>query len=269
MAVELTGLIGRVSPSKLETAQKCLQQFAFRYVERLPENFRASLQFGIAADDTSNEVYRAKMATGRTPARKDVQDQFAAAWDYASAAVDDWGDESKGELLDVGVKAMAKWRDRIAEFVQPRAVQQTITKVVVDPVTGDSFELKGVLDLRAADPAGVEVAADLKTAGRAYGKDAFERRSQPTAYTLLADLPTFEFHVLTTTKEPQTQVLRATISDSARFAFLKRAGMIRRQIENAFRTGDWLPNRTHMMCSRRYCEFWRECERRNGGQVPA
>lgn len=262
-------LTGRWSPSKLETAQKCLQQFAFRYVERLPEQFRASMQFGNAADDTSNEVYRDKMRSGRTPARSDVQERFAAAWDYAAAAVDDWGDESKDALTDIGTRAMAKWRDRIADFVQPTAVQLKLEKPVADPTTGETWTLSGVIDLRGAAPDKTELTADLKTSGRAYARDVFQRKAQPIAYTILADTPTFEFHVLTTTKEPQTQVLRAEIPDADRMAWLRRASMVKRQVEHALRTGDWLPNRTHQMCSRRYCEHWRECEKRNGGQVPA
>lgn len=266
--VTLESLIGRMSPSRLETATKCLAQFAFRYVERLPERFRAAMQFGNAVDDTGNGTYRAKQQRGVTPSAKDVQERFAAAWDYESAAVDDWGEETRGSLLDTGVKAVAAWRDRIAVHVQPEGVQQMLEAQVVDPVSGDPFVLTGYLDVRgvAKDR---RLVADLKTSGKRYSPDVFSRKFQPVVYTLCTGIPTFEYHVLTTTKTPQTQVLRATLPDSDRDAFLRRAGMIRRQIAHAWQTGDWIPNRTHQMCSRRYCEFWATCEKRHGGRVPA
>lgn len=267
--MSLESLIGRMSPSRLETAAKCLAQFAFRYVERLPERFRAAMQFGNAVDDTGNGTYEAKRKSGATPSKSDVQERFAAAWDWAAAAVDDWEDETAGQLLDVGVKAVAAWRDRIAVHVVPEAVQEKLEAVVADPATGDRFVLTGYLDVRGNVPSKQRrVVADLKTSGRVYRPDVFARRFQPVTYTLLTGIPTFEYHVLTTTKEPQTQVLRATLPDSDRDAFLRRAGMIRRQVGHAYATGDWLPNRSHMMCSRRYCEFWATCEKRHGGRVP-
>ena len=43
--------------------------------------------------------------------------------------------------------------------------------------------------------------------------------------------------------------------------------MIRRQIRNAYMTGDWLPNRQHMLCSKTYCEQWHRCQGEFGGEV--
>jgi hypothetical protein len=267
--VTLESLIGRVSPSRLETAARCLAQFAFRYIERLPERFRAAMQFGNAVDATGNGVYEAKLKSGETAPVRDVQDRFAAAWDWEASAVDDWEGEERGALLDVGVRCVSAWRDRIAVHVVPEAVQEKLETVVADPSTGEQFTLTGYLDVRGNVPSKQRrVVADLKTSGRAYRPDVFARRFQPVTYTLLTGIPTFEYHVLTTTKEPQTQIMRATLPDSDRESFLRRAGMLRRQVAHAFTSGDWLPNRGHMLCSRRFCEFWSTCEKRHGGRVP-
>lgn len=266
MVQTLDTLLGRVSVSRLETAQRCLAKFCFDYVERRPRAFSVASSFGNAADDCANVVYRSKRRTGETPSRDDVAERFAAAWDYEAGAIEDWGDTTRGKLLDTGTKGMGVWRDRIAAFIEPTEAQETITKTVEDPATGDRFELTGALDLRGIVQ-GRRVVADLKTSGRRYRADVFSRRMQPTAYTLLAGVPTFEYHVVTKTKEPQTQVLRCSVPDTARDHFLRTAGMIRRQVAHAFRAGDWLPNRTHTLCSRRYCDHWRECEQRHGGTV--
>jgi len=261
-------LIGTLSPSRIATAQRCLAQFAFRYVERLPTTSSPALQFGVAMDAVSTAAYRVKMKSGETPAAKDVADRFAAEWDFAAAAVEQWGDDDRGSLLDSGTRGAKLWRESIATHVVPLAVQEHLSATVVDPTTRDPFTLHGYLDLRRAQPGG-SVVADLKTSRARFQAARLSREWQPAAYTLLAGTATFEYHVLTTTKQPEMQVLRAHVSDSDRSAFLVRAGMLRRQVVTALRSGDWLPNRTHVLCSRRYCDHWAACEARYGGKVPA
>jgi hypothetical protein len=38
-------------------------------------------------------------------------------------------------------------------------------------------------------------------------------------------------------------------------------------VQQAIRTGLFLPNRSSYMCSRKYCTFWRVCQREFGGEV--
>lgn len=269
----LAHLLDVVSPWKLETAQQCLAKFYFRYVERIYDgSFRAAMQFGNAVDATGNDTYRAKQLSGRTPAAKDVQERFAAHWDFEAGAVDDWGDDDRGSLLDRGVAGVALWRDRVAAFVTPQHAQHDLTREVTDPVSGDTFTLRGIVDLRGTvrvEGQEQRVTADLKASHRRYEAATFQRKFQPVAYSLLTDTPRFDYHVLVSTKTPQTQVMSCTISDADRAAFLRRAAMLRRQVAHAFRTGDWLPNRSGNLCSRRYCPFWSTCEQRFGGRVPA
>lgn len=265
--VTLDELTGVVSPSRLETAQRCLAQFCFRYVERIRERWRSSLSFGRAVDDCGTSTYTRKIQNGTTPVAREVQELFAQAWEWESEAVDDWEDgDSKGALLDTGVRAVARWRDAVAQYLDPLAVQNRLQMGVQDS-QGDAFGVQGILDVRGT-VRGVPVVADLKTAGKTYRPDAFARRMQPAAYTLLTGVSRFEFHVLTKAKEPQVQVLRWLVPDTERTSFVRRAGMIRRMIGHAFRSGDWLPNRSHYLCTRRHCEFWATCERRYGGRVP-
>lgn len=289
----LDTLIGSVSPSRLDTAQRCMAQFYFRYVEKLRERWRSRLSFGKACDDAGNAVYVAKQALGTTMSRSDVQEQFAAAWDFHAMQIDEWEEgDTHGQLLDRGTQAMAEWRDRIALFMSPTGVQEKISATVKCPRTGDEFVLNGVIDVRGTVPMRAElragdamnrfasigneiaeatqlaVVADLKTAAKRYMADAFVRRSQPAAYTLLTGCDQFEFHVLvTTTTGAKTQVLRSQVTDADRNGFVQRAAMIRRHVAHAYKTGDWLPNRTHTLCTRRHCEFWATCEARFGGRV--
>jgi len=268
-----------VSPSKLTCAGQCLAKFFFRYVERAPTGFRGMQQLGSAADAAANEAWRAKMRTGSAPPASDVAEMFAAEWDYAAGAVDEWEPgESRGAFLDVGTAGMRLWRDGVAEHAAPDAVQEKLTADVEDQPAGSKFRLTGVIDVRARLPAGpagtvgddvntAPMVADLKVSRRAYSARDFCSSAQPPAYSLLAGIARFQYHVIVANKPPRLQVLGAVVTDDARASFLLRAGMLRRQVEHAARTGDWLPNRQHQLCSRRYCDHWRQCEQRFGGSV--
>lgn len=261
-------LIGVVSPSKLENAARCDARFLFGYVERLPRPFRADAQHGNAIDTTGNLTYEEKLRRGRTPAKRQVAEIFAAQWDFEAGAIDDWQGQDRGALLDVGVHLVKTWRDDIAQHCVPESTQRRMRQRVIDEITGDTFELEGVVDMIGSTVVPRAV-ADLKGSSRAYRADRMLRSFQPVSYTLLAGTPVFEFHVLVRTRHPYLQVLRATIPDSERRAFLHRAALIRRRIASNLQTGNWLPNRAEMLCSRRYCPYWRACEKRFGGTVPA
>lgn len=265
--VTLDSLIARVSPSRLETAASCLARILFGYVEREPWGFRASAQFGHAVDDLRGGFYQEKIRTGITSTRSDARDRFAAAWDFHADAIDDWQGWKRGELLDSGTKGAGTWRDEVAQFVEPKGVQVRLERVVHDPTTGDPFVLNGIIDL-TAKIAGRDTIVDNKTSERRYQASRVVRSFQPAAYSVLGGFGAFEYHVQTVTASPELQVLRAEISDNDRHSFLLRAGMLRRQIAHAWTTGDWLPNRSHFLCTRRYCDHWARCEKRFGGRVP-
>lgn len=264
-------VIAKMSPSRLDVAQRCLALFRFRYVEpdgrNMPHAWR--MAFGSAMDDAANVVYRRKLESHETVSSSEVADLFANAWDYNATLVEDFESSSRGELLDVGVRGAALWRDNIAQHVQPtKPPQLHVARDITDPRTREKWTLHGYLDL-LCEINSTQVVSDLKTSAKRYNDSALTTNSQPAAYTLLTDVPTFQYHVLTNTKKPQTQVLSAHVSDDVRNSYIVRAGMLRRQVRHAYMTGDWIPNRQHVLCSRRYCDQWERCTREFGGEVKA
>lgn len=256
----------RLTPSKLETARMCMARFRFEYVDRLPRRARADAELGNAADTTANEAYLQRKARDTLPAVGDVLDRFAAMWDWHAALVEEWDGETRGAMLDDGVRCMRLWRTRVAPHVRPESVQPTIRRQF--GAAGDVWTLSGRLDVVADTGAGRAI-ADLKLSARRFGADRITRSTQPAAYSLLSDAPIFEFHVLVRTVTPQVQILRGVVDDVDRAHFLRVAEMTRRTIRAASTTGDWIPNRGHFLCSRRYCPFADACEREYGGRVPA
>lgn len=268
--VTLGDLIGRMSPSRIDCANRCLAQFYFRYVERSPFKGKSvALSYGNAFDTTSGRTYEAKLNDDNhtTPSASDVQDRWADAWDYHAQVIDDWGEVSKSQMLDRGVQGVKLWRDNIAQFVTPiEKPQVRLQKTVTDPISGEQFDLMGFVDLRAIVK-GRDVVADMKAPGKLYNPDRLLNETQPVAYTLLADVSRFEYHIMTSAKTPKVQVIGADISKDAQQSFLLRTGMLRRQVSNAWMSGDWLPNRQHQLCKRRYCDDWSSCEAKFGGSV--
>lgn len=263
-------LIADMSPWRTDCASQCLAKFGFRYLEQIKHPHQSvAAAYGSALDEVGNSVYSEKLASEntKTASAEDVADRFASAWDYNAAVVDDWGDEKAGKLLDRGVKGAKLWREGIALWVDPISPpQKKLSKRVTDPLHGDEFNLFGYLDLHA-HVRGRETIIDLKAPGKRYSESKMVTESQPTCYTIMTGVRRFEYHVVTNNNNPGLQVLGATIDDSQQRFYLTRVGMIRRQIKHAYMTGDWLPNRNHVLCKRRYCAHWRECEVRYGGKV--
>lgn len=266
--LNLERLIGRMSPSRLEAAQQCLARVYFQYVDEPPPRaMGVDASFGNAFDELGNDVYAEKIRTGETPKANDVADRFAGIWEWHADYTEAWGDDTPGELLDRGTEAAKLWRSRIAAHVFPHATQERLQRTVTDPITGERFDLYGYVDLRA-QVLDHETVVDLKAPRRRIPAARVLREFQAPVYSILTERPWFEYHVVTRNKNPQTQILRTHISDSHRRATLVRAGMLRRQIRVAWQTGDWLPNRTGNLCSRRWCDHWQRCERKYGGRVP-
>lgn len=269
MSADLDYLIGTVSPSKLDTATQCLAKFAYSYVYRLPRGYSAALQIGNALDATGDHVYGHKMEHGTLPSAKDAREFFAAQWDYEAGAVTDWGKDTRGALTDIGTKGVGTWHGAIPPHVVPTATQRMIEVDVQDKASGDVFGLRGKVDMVGVVPQLGDrmVVTDLKSSGKRYAESKITKGLQPAAYTILTGIPTFEYHVVTRAKTPTVQILRGRISDDERDSFVHRAAMTRRVIEFAFRTGNWVPNRSHQNCSRKYCDHWATCEREHGGRV--
>ncbi len=269
--MDLTRTLGWMSPSKIDCAARCLAQFYFRYVEgRRSALWGSSIVLGRAMDVATGAALATKQQTGKTPSAGDCADRFAAEWELESATVEHWDDEdTPGGLLDWGCAAAKLWQGSIAEHIQPLHMQQKVQREARDPSTGERWMFSGYLDLVAQVERTQEtIVGDLKVSGRRYGADKLTRGWQPALYTWMTELPTFQYHVLVQNKTPAIQIIGTTFTPADHDATMVQVGMLRRQIRNAAQTGDWLPNRRHTLCTRRYCEHWHRCEAKFGGRVP-
>jgi len=279
---QLGDVINKMSPSRIDAAQRCLALFKYRYVDvqRHAEPRAWKTAFGTAMDDAANGVYQQKLDTHVTPSANDVAERFDWAWDLQKPLIEQWEDAKPGDILDRGTQGAKMWRENIALYMQPTQKPQFhVEREIVDPKDNSTWTLHGFIDLVGQvdglaasfnDMApGTTINVDLKTSGKRYSESKLQTASQPAAYTILTGEPKFAYHVITTTKKPVTQWLQADISPSIQHLYVVRAGMTRRMIRNAYMTGDWMPNRDHVLCSRKYCGEWARCQAEFGGEVKA
>jgi hypothetical protein len=260
----------QLSPSRLDGWFRCQQQWRYIYLDGIRRAPSIALAFGKAFDETANEVYGHKGLTGDTLPVQDVQSIFAGYWDKEAQHVSDWSDDGeaadRGALLDSGVGIASKWRDEIAQHVQPIAIQERVEIPAVDPRTGDAFTVLGFVDL-IGEANGQRFIADAKTSKRKWSPDQAIRSLQPAIYSQGTGLSAFQFHVGVRTKTPAVQNVTIDVTDTDRDFAIKRILIARRQITHAMKTGDFLPNRQSVLCTKRHCGFWEQCVKDNGGTV--
>ncbi len=65
------------------------------------------------------------------------------------------------------------------------------------------------------------------------------------------------------TKTPQLVQISCTINKADVASVEKLYPVVQRGIRGGF----FAPNRSHYLCSRKYCGFWRRCQQEFGGEV--
>ena len=265
---------------------KCGYQFFRRYVlgEKKPPT--AALAFGRSDDEAKNVVYDHKIETGETLGINECQELFAANFEQQTEEVEDWKGDKPGDLKDTGVRLMGAWREQIAIDTHPVMTQ----KKFAVPITyrkregGErSFLFEGVLDL-VEDTAAVRVITDNKTSAQKWGKGRVQDSTQALFYGVAAerdeDLRALEvdpnqmhFHVAVKSKTPQLQHPSQDPDMVRRTDRQERQGAVRSMVlfhtavEANMANDSFLPNRSHFMCSRRWCGWWADCEKAFGGKV--
>lgn len=263
-------LLSTVSPSKLDLWTRCQWAWFARYVLGIKRPPSAAQAWGNAYDGTANGVYADKLQTGETASETDTVARYADQWDQAREEVEDWGDDRPGKLLDQGIDLTRIWHRRAARAVQPRAVQLAVRRrVVVSPA--ETFAIEGFADVDA-DVDGHRTIIDHKAGRRQFKPADLFHSTQALAYPFCepgGDAPTrFSLHAgVRLEASVKWSAVTRGVSRNDTAAFARTAVIGRRQMAHALQTGDFLPNRTDRLCSRRWCGFWQECERANGGTV--
>lgn len=287
MTDEIPEALRSVSCTRFDCGQKCGYQFFRRYVlgERKPPT--GALVFGRSDDEAKNTVYDHKIETGTTLDIPECQEIFAANFEEKSGDVEDWGDDKPAELKDLGVTLIGHWRETCAWSTNPVMTQKRFGLPINYRTSGGdakSFTFEGVLDLVEDVTSVGRVITDNKTSKRKWSKKNVADSTQALFYGVAAereeelvelgvDPDQFHFHVAVKSKVPQ---LQAPATDPAmvrhtdaaeRQGAIKRMALFHQQVEANMANDSFLPNRSHFMCSRKWCGWWSDCEKAFGGKV--
>lgn len=258
----------RQSPSKMDLWERCQFLWAQRYIVRRRHAPRQEQALGNAADETFTEFYRAKLRNGTNLAEAEVAELFELHWSAESEQVEDLHPHERSDLLDRGVAVTRAWYRAAGQFVEPLGVQVTVEREVRE---GDQVvELNGILDLLERRPDGSRAVVDHKVGRRRFGVEELYRSTQALVYSFATGATAFGIHACVINKASETfqASYREVTEDDAKLLGFK-ALIAQRQQRHAIRTGDFMPNRGHQLCSRRWCEEWRVCQHTFGGRVPA
>ena len=106
---------------------------------------------------------------------------------------------------------------------------------------------------------------DFKTASRRPNGVAAEHSLQLTTYAMITPGAGGLCRLDTVTKTKTVQVVQRSYqlgAEDRRFA-----KTLYPMVQESIRDGIYAPHRSSPVCSRRYCGYWRKCERQFGGRV--
>ena len=244
-----------LSPSQVSTYMTCPAKWSFRYLIGLSEPTTGALALGKAFHVTLARNFRQNLSTGRDMGTEEPREVFDEEWSLAifDAALRE--DEDVDELAATAQILVAAYVTEAGGTLQPSAVEQTVQGEIA------AVKVRGIVDLLDTDGRVLDFKAASK---RPIGLSA-EHSLQLTTYAMITPGASGLCRLDTVTKTKTVQVIQQSYpvgSEDRRFA-----EALYPMVQESIRDGIYPPHRSGSMCSRRYCGYWRECEREFGGRV--
>lgn len=254
--VAVTEVLGEsLSPSQVNMYMMCPAKWYFRYLIGLSEPTTGALALGKAFHGTLARNFRQKLNTGHDMETRELSEVFSAEWSLASADAALRDDEDAEELAATGQILVSAYLAEAAIPLQPRAIEQTVQGEIA------GVKVRGIVDLLDTDGR----ILDFKTACKRPTGISTEHRLQLTTYAMITPGASGLCRLDTVTKTKTVQVVQQSYqvgTEDRRFA-----ETLFPMVQESIQDGIYPPHRSGPMCSRRYCGYWRECEREFGGRV--
>lgn len=274
-AKTIDDVAGRMTATLTSDVLKCLAAVRFKYVLGIKRPQSYYLAFGNAWDRTSDSYWIERKQTGRSMAPAHVAEimDFALREEFGNAEPVSAADETRADMRDQGIALAQTWASDLGQHIEPIAVQEAFK---ADPGPSLPFHVTGVVDLVGKwlrkDMGDQPFFADAKTSKRRWTTKQAQDSLQPPIYLMAREhlgitTDLFQFHVGVRKKAPEMQVLSRRVDQSDLDLAMNVMKGANRILRDAWISGAWVPNRQHVMCSRKYCPYWRECEAQYGGTV--
>jgi len=244
-----------LSPSQVNTFLSCPAKWYFRYALGLAEPPTGTLALGTAFHSVLAANFRQKMETKQDLRAQELAESFGEAFAMAAEDAEFREDEEPAALVETGRAVVAKYMADAAPSIQPQAVELPVEGVIA------GVRVQGIVDL--LDIEGRII--DFKTAARRPAGITPEYRLQLTTYSMITPGSSGPCRLDTVTKTKTVELVQQSceIGPEER----RYAETLYPMVQGAMRDGIYPPRRGSPVCSRRYCGYWRECEREFGGRV--
>jgi putative RecB family exonuclease len=256
-AVVDTTLGERLSPSQVNTFLSCPAKWYFRYALGLPEPPTGTLALGTAFHSVLAVNFRQKIETKQDLPARELEESFGEAFAMAAEDAEFREDEEPAALIETGRALVRRYMADAAPWIEPQAVELPVEGIIA------GVRVQGIVDL--LDMEGCII--DFKTAARRPAWITTEYRLQLTTYSMIRPGARGSCRLDTVTKTKTVQLVQQSceIGPEER----RYAATLYPMMQEAMRDGIYPPRRGSPVCFRRYCGYWRECEREFGGRVDA
>ncbi len=264
-----------LSPSQMKMYLRCGTQYMFRYIEGFKQVPGVALLYGTAYDDAINFNFIQKISTHDDLPVDDVTDAFATKWDDKKDLyeLDDHKGTKPEDIRENGILLTKTWREEKAPTIQPVAVQEPL-HIEFEDFPYDIIQYADLIDDK-------ETVIDNKTAGKSPPKKtrddgtiyfipgSFDDQLQLIMYALgyqiehghLPKKLALDYGVKL--KKPKLVTAEIAPTQTDQDFIVNLIG----QIASGIRKQHFMPNRGHMLCSKKYCGFWEMCQKNYGGKV--
>ncbi len=244
-----------LSPSQLRTFLDCSAKWWFKHALLLPEPKTSALALGLAVHKTLEVNFRQKLETREDVEAAGMLMLFRDAWREQMGETEFREDEEPLAIGKLGEKLIAKYMEEAAPKIEPAAVELDVEGQI------GGVTVRGRIDL--LDVEGRIV--DVKTAARRPSCVSPDYAFQIATYRQITPGASGEARLDHLVKTQTIQLVQQvfTVGDED----MRATQTIYPLVQEGMQGGLYFPNRQSLMCGRKQCPFWRQCEREFGGTV--
>ncbi len=254
-----------LSPSQTNKFLDCPAKWYFKYMLGLPDPLNSNLAVGIAVDNTLSHYFRIKAADGVEMPEADVLDVLDPAWADQEAVMVLREGEDPEQLHALCQRLVRSYLSELAPKVTPGVIEGEPAVQVRVEGTIAGVKVQGIIDLIKDDGTIV----DLKTTKRKLGAVPADHMLQMTTYDLLCphSRGRAELHYMVKNRSEKSVPKIVPFTREIGPEEVLFAESIYPAVQESMRDGIYLPSRTSRFCSRKYCPFWKTCEKEFGGKI--
>lgn len=266
--------MNHLSHTQLEMFLRCPAQWMFRYIEKLKQPPSGPLAFGITFDDAMNVNYEQKIISDEDLTPDEVKDAFVTEFDSRKNDVT-WAEKEKPEDFRAqGIDLVEQHMKDYAPGIHPLEVQPRIELQGKD----QAYSIVTVPDIITRD----NTIIDVKTTGKRPGNLETDKTKPPRfkvshGHLLQASIYAVSFlakfnlmskatHLMYHIRKKASEILDLSFTPtSAEQSFaMGQIDRVSKALAFAKAENVFVPNRSHMMCSKKHCGYWDICHKRFG-----